>query len=565
MNTMKLIAVFLAAVLAAPGVRADTWTDPSTGYTWTYRINGETAEIGNTFVGAAVSPAPDGAVAIPSVLGGKPVAGIGDNAFLNCSGLTDVTIPDSVTRIGDAAFRGCTALASVTIPDGVTSLGGAAFANCCGLTRVVIPDGVTAIEGSLFAECTNLLHVTIGDGVASIGAGAFVRCSGLRSVTIPDGVASIGDRAFLDCGELASVTIGAGVTNIGAGAFYRCGALTGVTIPDSVVRIGDEAFYYCRGLVGARIGSRVTRIGNGAFDWCLSLVSVTLPQRFEGTLDASVFANCPSGKRMNYYSTPYTLVFHRNDARTEKTASCAFEYGVPMPLPTIAKLGWARRGLDFLGWATSAANADAGKIWKADGAAVSTAADVGATLDAWAVWALEGNSYAIKFIRNDGAGTWRTVGFRYGVKTRIPSLANGLGWARRGFDFMGWELTTAAANDNTRAAPWKGDWAYVATPTDKGTVLMTYARWKLKPGYYQIRFNKNDGTGKWRTLGFECDKSTKLSTIAGLGWERPGYTFKGWASNAANAAAGKVWKTDGEWVKNATAEGRTLSIYAIWE
>ena len=96
-------------------------------------------------------------------------------------------------------------------------------------------------------------------------------------------------------------------------------------------------------------------------------------------------------------------------------------------------------------------------------------------------------------------------------------------------------------------------------------MMPAYARWELKPGYYQIRFNKNDGTGKWRTLGFECDKSTKLSTIAGLGWERPGYTFKGWASNKANADAGKVWKPDGEWVTNATAEGRTLSIYAIWE
>ena len=102
-------------------------------------------------------------------------------------------------------------------------------------------------------------------------------------------------------------------------------------------------------------------------------------------------------------------------------------------------------------------------------------------------------------------------------------------------------------------------------PTAAGTMLTAYASWSLKPGFYQVRFNKNDGTGKWRTLGFECGASAKLNTIAGLGWTRAGHPFKGWGSNKANADAGKVWKTDGAWVKDATAEGKTLSIYAIWE
>ena len=258
----------------------------------------------------------------------------------------------------------------------------------------------------------------------------------------------------------------------------------------------------------------------------------------------------------------YTIVFHRNDANDEKTAAFDFDYGVETRLPSLAKLGWARRGLDFLGWATSRANADAGKVWKKDWAVVSAAAAVGKTLDVYAVWALKPNCYAIEFIRNDGAGTWRTVGFNYGEKTRMPSLANGLGWARRGYAFKGWALTTA---DAAAGRVWKGDWAYVATPVKAGGVVTVYAVWELKPGYYQIRFNKNDGTGKWRSLGFQRDASTKLSSIAALGWERPGKRFRGWASNKANADAGKVWKPDAAAVKNAAAEGKTLSIYAIWE
>ena len=134
--------------------------------------------------------------------------------------------------------------------------------------------------------------------------------------------------------------------------------------------------------------------------------------------------------------------------------------------------------------------------------------------------------------------------------------------AGRGYQFNGWALTAANANNGVI---WKGDWANIATPVAAGSTLTAYASWTLKPGYYQIRFNKNDGTGKWRTLGFECGATAKLNTIAGLGWERPGHTFFGWASNKANADAGNLWKIDGAWIKDVTSEGKTLSIYAMWE
>ena len=75
-------------------------------------------------------------VTVPSTFNGLPVTGIGDSAFYNCTGLTSVTIPDSVTSIGQYAFYGCTGLTSVTIPDSVTSIGSYAFYGCTGLTSV---------------------------------------------------------------------------------------------------------------------------------------------------------------------------------------------------------------------------------------------------------------------------------------------------------------------------------------------------------------------------------------------------------------------------------------------
>ena len=64
------------------------------------------------------------------------VTRIGEYAFIQCTALTSVTIPDSVTRIGAYAFTDCTALTSVTIPSSVTRIGKGAFSGCTALTEV---------------------------------------------------------------------------------------------------------------------------------------------------------------------------------------------------------------------------------------------------------------------------------------------------------------------------------------------------------------------------------------------------------------------------------------------
>ena len=133
------------------------------------------------------------------------VVSVGNEAFRNCSSLTSVTIPNSVTSIGDYAFSHCSSLTSVTIPNSVTSIGNSAFCYCTGLTSVTIGNSVTGIGNSAFCYCTGLTSVTIGNSVTSIGDWAFDGCSGLTSVTIGNSVTNIGYSAFSYCSGLVNI------------------------------------------------------------------------------------------------------------------------------------------------------------------------------------------------------------------------------------------------------------------------------------------------------------------------------------------------------------------------
>ena len=246
-------------------------------------------------------------IVIPNTYKGGAVVGIDNSAFLGCSNLTSVVIPDSVTSIGASAFSGCSSLTSVVIPDNVTSIGVWAFNGCSSLSQIIvdtgnnnyssidgnlyskdakvliqyaigkkdsefcIPNSVTSIGNYAFLFCSSLTSVVIPDSVTSIGVNAFYDCSSLTSVVIGDSVTSIGDSAFSWCSSLTSVVIGDSVTSIGDSAFSDCSSLTSVVIPDSVTSIGDYAFCECSNLTSVVIGDSVTSIGDLAFAACSSL------------------------------------------------------------------------------------------------------------------------------------------------------------------------------------------------------------------------------------------------------------------------------------------------------
>ena len=197
--------------------------------------------------------------------------------FQDCTSLTSVTIPSSVTSISNYAFQYCASLTSVTLPSGVTSTGNFTFQYCTSLTSVTLPSSVTSIGSGAFQYCASLTSITIPSSVTKILNYAFQYCTSLTSVTIPSSVTTIGDYAFQYCTSLTSVTLLSRATSIGSSVFYYCTSLTSVTIPSGVTSIGSSAFQYCTSLTSVTIPSSVTSISSYAFRYCASLTSITIP------------------------------------------------------------------------------------------------------------------------------------------------------------------------------------------------------------------------------------------------------------------------------------------------
>ncbi len=199
-----------------------------------------------------------GSVEIPAEVEGKPVVSIGIRAFQE-TGLTEVTIPDSVTTIGSSAFY-CNRLTSVTISDSVIKIGNSAFRHNR-LASVKIPNSVTTIGSDAFWN-NRLRSVIIPNSVTTIENAAFYG-NELTSVEIPDSITEIKFKVFGD-NQLKSVTIPKSVAKIGQDAFCR-NQLTSVNIPESVKTIEGTAFAENK-LTAVIIPKEVKSINDTAFN-----------------------------------------------------------------------------------------------------------------------------------------------------------------------------------------------------------------------------------------------------------------------------------------------------------
>lgn len=96
------------------------------------------------------------------------------------------------------------AVTQVQIPNSVTMIGEAAFADAEGLTDITLPLGLTAVSRYMLAG-TGVRNVVLPEGVTSIGKGAFEDCAQLHTVFLPLTLSEIGDHAFAYCSNLMEI------------------------------------------------------------------------------------------------------------------------------------------------------------------------------------------------------------------------------------------------------------------------------------------------------------------------------------------------------------------------
>lgn len=246
----------------------------------------------------------DSVVAVPRIIGNRPVTEIGGAAFVGRANLKSILLPDSITSIQDGAFANCSSLIDVVMSSNVTTIAESAF-YFCAITNLVVPSGVTSVGDFAFSFCTNLTDVHIAAATANIGDRAFFACDNIGRIRVDalnkdyssiDGVLFDKKReSLILCPSLKSggYCVPVGVKKIGPYAFHGCKRLREVTLPSSVTRIEDCAFADCAGLTNVEVGSSMVTIGVESFEACSSLSKLVLPASIADIKDGA-FKWCPN-------------------------------------------------------------------------------------------------------------------------------------------------------------------------------------------------------------------------------------------------------------------------------
>ncbi len=287
---------------------------------------------------------------------GSQLRSIATDAFQNCTSITSITFPASLSGIGSYAFLGCTNLATVDFADGsnLATIGYEAFYNCSSLTAIEIPESVTKIYDEAFRNAGLTTLVVNSTKLSSQYNYIFTGCE-LSSVTLPEGmktvprifyhagfasgttviipasvtkiddyafnssniygiefagdsVTSIGTCAFEDCSSLSNITLPSKLKTLGTGAFKGCSSIQTVVIPNTITSIPSRAFESCSGITSLTIGTKVSSIGAYGFYGCSGLTELTIPDNVK-SIGKYAFNRCTGLRTLkvsaNVTSLPY--------------------------------------------------------------------------------------------------------------------------------------------------------------------------------------------------------------------------------------------------------------------
>ena len=150
---------------------------------------------------------------------GNPVY-YAENLYLNGELIEDLVIPEGVKRISSGAFERLQHIKSVSIPNSVVFIGDNAFVDCGGLTSVYISD---------IASYCNIKYNVPSANPVYYAENLYLNGELIDDLVIPEGIEKINDYLFYGLDEIKSVTIPESVTEIGHYAFYECNSISKIT------------------------------------------------------------------------------------------------------------------------------------------------------------------------------------------------------------------------------------------------------------------------------------------------------------------------------------------------
>ena len=305
---LKKIAIVLFMILLVVGLcsnvqAADKHTATSSingvTATWEYELNDS-----NEVVYLVCKNPTDlsGKLVIPSSIDGKPVRSLGYHAFENATGLTSIEVPASLTDdCSGFPFEGCSNITEVKFEDGIQKIPGNICGDLTGITEVTMPNSVTDVGFSAFDGCSNLANINWSENINHLGLNAFQDCKSLTRLEIPKSLyKSCGNHPFEGCSNITEVKFEDGIPEIPG---FICEDLTGiteVTIPDSAKEIGGYAFDGCTKLANVDFGNGVEILHINAFQDCTSLTSLKFPKSLSRDCGNHPFEGCSNITKVEF-------------------------------------------------------------------------------------------------------------------------------------------------------------------------------------------------------------------------------------------------------------------------
>lgn len=247
-------------------------------YAFGTRTTGGTS--GGSYLGYVGVDASD-KMGIKNVTMSENIKQIGTGAFLGCANLTSVYVPDTLETVGNSVYAYCyglknydlpsimfeesstcflkVPLTNVVIPNEVTKLASGIFKGNTAVKSVTIPESVKVIGNHAFGGCSSLKTIVFNEGLETIEYCAFMNCTNLFTLNFPNSLVTIGDNAFggkayysdfwggytnNEPMYITDVTFGNGLKTIGTEAFFPSCTLTcEIVFPETLEYVGDRAFY----------------------------------------------------------------------------------------------------------------------------------------------------------------------------------------------------------------------------------------------------------------------------------------------------------------------------------